>query len=62
MEALLTTAEVAALLRVAPETLRYWRWKRMGPMSIRLGGRVVYRVSAVEQWVEQQAALADRDR
>ena len=25
MEALLTTAEVAALLRVAPETLRYWR-------------------------------------
>ena len=42
MEALLTTAEVATLLRVAPETLRYWRWKRMGPLSIRLGLSLIH--------------------
>lgn len=27
MDRLLTTGEVATHLRVAPETLRYWRWK-----------------------------------
>ena len=31
MNKLLTTKEVADLTRLAPETLRYWRWKGIGP-------------------------------
>jgi predicted DNA-binding transcriptional regulator AlpA len=54
---LLTTKEVAEITRLAPETLRYWRWKGMGPKSFRLGSRVVYRESDVTAWIEEQARV-----
>ena len=47
MDRLLTTGEVASRLRVAPETLRFWRWKGLGPASFRVGGRVAYREAVV---------------
>lgn len=58
MEQLLTTNEVAARLRVAPATLRFWRWKCVGPASFRVGGRVVYRESVLAAWVDEQAKTA----
>lgn len=57
MERLLTTREVAEITRLAPETLRYWRWKGFGPKSFRLGSRVVYRESDVIAWIEDQARV-----
>lgn len=60
MDRLLTTGEVATRLRVAPGTLRFWRWKRLGPASFRVGGRVVYRESVVAAWVDEQAQAASR--
>lgn len=60
MDRLLTTGEVASRLRVAPETLRFWRWKEVGPASFRVGGRVVYRESVVAAWVDEQAQAASR--
>jgi DNA-binding transcriptional MerR regulator len=57
MDRLLTTNEVAELMRLAPETLRYWRWKGMGPKSFRLGSRVVYRETDVIMWIEEQARV-----
>ena len=48
---LLTLAEAADLLRTPVATLRYWRHLRTGPRSFRLGRRVLYRRSDVEQWV-----------
>jgi hypothetical protein len=29
-------------------TLRNWRWSGRGPVALKLGGRVVYRLSDVE--------------
>jgi DNA-binding transcriptional MerR regulator len=57
MDRLLTTKEVAEITRLAPETLRYWRWKGIGPKSFRLGSRVVYRETDVLAWIEGQAGL-----
>ena len=48
---LLTTEEVAALLRRPAGTIRQWRHRGYGPKGFRLGGAVVYRRSAVEAWV-----------
>ena len=49
---LLTTAEVAALLRTPESTLRYWRWQGTGPQGVKVGRRVLYRQDAVEAWIE----------
>lgn len=56
----LTTAEAAELLRVPESTLRYWRQQRTGPRYARIGRRVTYRRSDVEQWWERQRALSTR--
>jgi hypothetical protein len=40
---LLTTAEAAAVLRLAPKTLRNWVTSRRGPQPIKIGSRSVYR-------------------
>lgn len=53
---LLTTAEVARLLRVAPGTLRNWRTYGGGPAWLKLGGAMVrYRYGEVLRWVERNA-------
>lgn len=52
----MTTVEVAALLRTAPETVRYWRHIRTGPRSFKAGRRVLYKSTDVEQWIEQRYA------
>jgi DNA-binding transcriptional MerR regulator len=57
MDRLLTTREVAEIIRLAPETLRYWRWKGIGPKSFRLGSRVVYREKDVLAWIDDQARV-----
>ena len=52
---LLTTAEVATLLNVPPATLRWWRYKGVGPASFTLGARrVMYRLEDVEAWLREQ--------
>jgi DNA-binding transcriptional MerR regulator len=54
MDALLTQAEVAERLRRPVATLRFWRHKGTGPRSANVGGRVLYRQSDVEAWLEKQ--------
>jgi hypothetical protein len=54
-DVLLSTADAARLVGMAPKTLREWRSKRTGPQPLRLGtgpkARVVYRRSVLESWV-----------
>ncbi len=52
MDKLLCTAEVAQLLGVASETVRYWRWNGTGPPARKVGRLVRYRAADVETWVE----------
>lgn len=61
MDRLLTMPEVSAMLRIPVDTLRFYRVKRIGPDSFRLGKRIMYREADVSVWLEQQMA-ADRSR
>jgi predicted DNA-binding transcriptional regulator AlpA len=54
MTKLLYQEEVAELLRRPITTLRYWRVTGDGPKSFKLGGRVVYKLEDVDQWIEAQ--------
>lgn len=51
---LLTTAEVADLLRITPGTLRLWRHRQQGPPSYAYGRQVVYKTSEVDAWLESK--------
>jgi excisionase family DNA binding protein len=53
---LMTTAEVAELTRVSPETLRYYRWRKEGPRSFKLGRKVLYERRDVLAWIESERA------
>lgn len=55
---LLTTREVADLLRVAESTVRYWRQVRYGPRHAKVGRRVLYNRDDVQRWWERQRSLA----
>lgn len=48
----LTTIEVADLCRAPAETVRYWRSTGKGPVSFKLGRRVLYAATDVEAWLE----------
>lgn len=51
---LLTLAEAAALLRISPATLRWWRHNRTGPRSFKLGRWVMYDQNDINDWIEAQ--------
>ena len=53
---LLRIREVSDLTGIPVNTLRSWRQGGTGPVSHRLGGRVVYRRSDVEAWKQSQLA------
>lgn len=50
----LTTAEVADLLRVPSETVRFWRHVGKGPRSFKIPGsrRVLYAMADVEAFLD----------
>ncbi|MDG4668642.1 helix-turn-helix domain-containing protein [Mycobacterium sp. 236(2023)] len=48
----MTIDEVSAMTRVSPGTLRYWRHTGVGgPPSFKVGRRVLYRRSVIEEWL-----------
>lgn len=54
MDRLLTPSEVAEQVRRPLATLRYWRSMGTGPKGANVGGRVLYRQSDVEAWIDAQ--------
>jgi excisionase family DNA binding protein len=56
----LTTSEVAELLRMPAESVRYWRHVGKGPASFRLGRRVLYELADVEAFVAAAKASGTR--
>lgn len=56
----LTTSEVSAFLRIPEGTLRYWRHAGIGPRSLRLGRRVVYRSDDVNAYVQAETSRTER--
>jgi predicted DNA-binding transcriptional regulator AlpA len=52
---LLTTAEVAARLRITPQVVREWRYRGRGPSFIRVSSRLVlYRESEIERFLAER--------
>jgi len=42
--------ELARRWKLSPRTLERWRWLGLGPVFIKVGGRVVYRLEDVEAY------------
>lgn len=40
--------ELARRWKLSPRTLERWRWLGQGPQHIKIGGRVVYRLTDIE--------------
>lgn len=55
---LMTPHEVSVETGIAEQTLANWRWQRSGPEFVKTspgrGGRVLYRRSAVDRWLDQK--------
>lgn len=58
----LSIEEAADRLGLPVSTLRYWRQRRKGegPLSGKLGRRVVYLPSDVEAWMESQLDVSSQ--
>jgi predicted site-specific integrase-resolvase len=56
--------EVSELLGVPVSTLRWWRKVEKGPVSFRMGRKIVYTAEDVRTWLdsERQQALASAVR
>lgn len=54
---LLVLDEIAELIRVPVTTLRFWRHNGRGPLTFKVGRRVVARESDVRAWLKEQEAL-----
>ena len=50
----MTRAELAAALDVSEPTLARWASRKIGPVCIRIGRRVLYRREAVKEWMVAQ--------
>lgn len=46
----LTQDELAKRWRISPRTLERWRWLRLGPQYLKIGGRVVYSLEDVQSF------------
>lgn len=56
----MTTSEVAELLRVPTETVRFWRHAGRGPKSFKIPGgkRVLYNREEVMRWLTEAQSVA----
>jgi len=58
---LLTSRELAAMLKLKPRTIDMMRVSGKGPPYLKIGRLVRYRLSAVEEWYSQQGRRSTSD-
>ncbi|MEV6949360.1 helix-turn-helix domain-containing protein [Streptomyces sp. NPDC051172] len=58
--AFLNLPKAAEYLGISPNTLYVWRHRRQGPPSFRMGRRVMYRITALDAWVQAQEQADSR--
>ncbi|MER8061785.1 MULTISPECIES: helix-turn-helix domain-containing protein [unclassified Streptomyces] len=58
--AFLNLPRAAEYLGISPNTLYVWRHRRQGPPSFRMGRRVMYRITALDEWVCDQERADSR--
>jgi predicted DNA-binding transcriptional regulator AlpA len=57
-EPMIGIPELARRLDVAVETVYDWRKHKRGPLGYNVGGRIKFRWSEVEQWLQQRKEVA----
>ncbi|MDQ3756495.1 MAG: helix-turn-helix domain-containing protein [Actinomycetota bacterium] len=55
---LLTVAELAKEFKISPRTVYDWRYRRVGPPALKVGGQLRYRRRDVEAWLDGGEAKA----
>lgn len=60
-EDFLTLAEVAAILRVPVNTLRWWRQCGDGPRFFKIGRHLLTTIGDLRTWINDQKTDADPD-
>ena len=50
----LNQIELSRRWSLSPRTLERWRWLRQGPVYLKMGGRVVYRLEDIEAYEAEQ--------
>lgn len=53
----LTTKEAAAYTHNTPGTLGTWRYLGKGPKYYKVGGKVLYRLSDLDEWINSHAVI-----
>ena len=53
----LSTAEAAAYLGIATDTLHQWRARGQGPAYVCVGARRVYRLDDLRQWADERRVV-----
>lgn len=53
----LSQAELACRWRMSERTIESWRWKKIGPRYLKIGGRVMYRLEDIEAF--ERAAMSE---
>lgn len=56
----LTTAQLAQRFCTAESSVRWWRHTGYGPRGVKVGRRVLYRLTEVQEW--EQTIRADQRR
>ena len=47
----LSVPAAAEALHVHPHTLKRWRWRSYGPQPVKVGGRLYYRATDIQSWL-----------
>ena len=58
---LLTTEEAARYLRLSPRTLERYRVTGEGPRFLKIGRRVLYRQSDLDEWLKNKSRRSTSD-
>lgn len=58
LERLMTAEELAVYLGVTLRTISEWKATSYGPRRVRVGRRVFFRISDVNDWIARQAEVA----
>lgn len=51
---LLDTRQASARLHAPVQTLKFWRYKGIGPAYIRVGRRILYAENDIQAWLESR--------
>ena len=51
--------ELAARWKISHRTLERWRWAQEGPRYLKLGSRVIYRLSDIEAFEREVQSFPD---